>query len=421
MTKTPSGTVLGQSWWKYTPICMIVLSVFMRKCLISFLLPYGCARDDAERGLFAQVDYGIKNLAADGRLIKVYEREHPGKVPVLIGPETIVLDDDSNIYALTKEAKIVVLENFSSLLDGSSQVVYADIKVLVNYAVGRPLGGKFVPGTKIMYIADAVLGLCRVDLSRAFPKLELVVSQVELANGKNSSILYADDVDVGKSGMVYFSDASNIPPERDPDTTFDTMHSYKLDHLRGQKTGRLLQYNPKTDETVVLADDIWFANGVAVDAVDEKFVLICETSMYRVLKYHLSGTKKGQLDVSLDSLPGYTDGVDCTAAGTCYVAIPSPVIGLSKLLYRLPKSVQAGIKTLIMMLPKQLSPKPIRYGGFLEMKVSSSGDDRKDVMTRIVQDPTGDAIMAITGVTEHKGKLYLGSLENRFIGIYQLD
>jgi len=404
---------------KYT-ISIALLSVVTRKLFQPLLLPHGWATKDAERGLYQEVNYNIKNLVTDGGLKKLYERRYPGKAPLLIGSETIVLDDDTNIYGLTKEGKIIVFENITSSMDDGDDgnLMYADAKVLVSY-VGRPLGGKFVPGTKTMYIADALLGLCRVDLSRTFPKLELVVSEVKTATGDISPILYADDIDVGKSGMVYFSDASNIPPERDSDLTFDIMHAYKLDYMRGKKTGRLLRYNPDTDETVVLVDHIWFANGVAVDA-DETFILISETSMYRVLKYHLAGPKTGQVEISVDGFPGHVDGVDCSfPSGICYVAIPTPVIGLSKLLYKLPKNIEATIKTFFMMLPKWLSPKPMSYGGFVELKIAKNDND-KDVIQRIVQDPYGEQISFITGVTEHKGKLYLGSLENRYIGIYQL-
>jgi hypothetical protein len=40
----------------------------MRKIFLPFLLPYGWARNDAERGLFQQVDYNIKNLGT-GQLL----------------------------------------------------------------------------------------------------------------------------------------------------------------------------------------------------------------------------------------------------------------------------------------------------------------------------------------------------------------
>ena len=36
----------------------------------------------------------------------------------------------------------------------------------------------------------------------------------------------------------------------------------------------------------------------------------------------------------------------------------------------------------------------------------------------LLQDPTGTDIAALTGVTVHDNKLYLGSLHNDFIGVY---
>ena len=39
----------------------------------------------------------------------------------------------------------------------------------------------------------------------------------------------------------------------------------------------------------------------------------------------------------------------------------------------------------------------------------------------LIQDPTGKDIGALTGVTVHDNKLYLGSLENDFVGVYDLS
>lgn len=68
-----------------------------------------------------------------------------------------------------------------------------------------------------------------------------------------------------------------------------------------------------------------------------------------------------------------------------------------------------------MMLPSSLAPKTKRYGGFVE--VSSSSKSR---ITRVFQDPTGENISTITGVTEYGGKLYLGGLNQKYIGVYDL-
>ena len=62
-------------------------------------------------------------------------------------------------------------------------------------------------------------------------------------------------------------------------------------HIRGP-SGRLLQYDPTDDSVTILADGIWFANGVGVD-VDETYLIVGETLRLGLIKYHLTGTKAG--------------------------------------------------------------------------------------------------------------------------------
>ena len=109
------------------------------------------------------------------------------------------------------------------------------------------------------------------------PVVELIASQVKLDDGSWSPIRYADDVDVGpRTGHVYFTDASNVTPDRDPATggkTWDIMCTSILEGLRGSRTDRLLRYKPETGEVDVLATGAAFANGVPVVDVDETSVL----------------------------------------------------------------------------------------------------------------------------------------------------
>lgn len=248
----------------------------------------------------------------------------------------------------------------------------------------------------------------------------MVASKVKLSDGSESPILYADDVDIGKSGMVYFSDASNILCDRKPDLSYDVMHAYKLDYFRGVKSGRLLRYDPTIDKVDVLADGIWFANGIAVDKANEEFIMIAETSMTRTLKYNLKGAKKGTLEVMNDGLVGLPDGVDCTELGDkCYIAIPTSIPPVLQIFYSryMPKILEAALKTLLMMLPKSLSPPPQSYGAVVEIKMTSESS----TLGRLFQDPYGVDIMLITGVTEKGGNLYLGSLHNSFIGVLDLN
>ena len=60
--------------------------------------------------------------------------------------------------------------------------------------------------------------------------------------------------------------------------------------VQGDAEGRLLSYSPATGETLVLADNIWLANGVAVSH-DESFVVVVSTGSMRLYKYWLTGGK----------------------------------------------------------------------------------------------------------------------------------
>jgi len=69
------------------------------------------------------------------------------------------------------------------------------------------------------------------------------------------------------------------------------------------------------------------------------------------------------------------------------------------------------------MIPKSLAPPTEPYTAVIEFHMEND----KEVIRRVVQDPEGVDLRTITGVTENKGRLYLGSLHNNFIGVYALN
>lgn len=76
-------------------------------------------------------------------------------------------------------------------------------------------------------------------------------------------------------------------------------HTYKVFHI----ITRLLHYNPTKNESKVLLDDLWFANGLAISP-DNQFVVVAETSRYKLTKYYISGPKKGKSETFIAGLPG---------------------------------------------------------------------------------------------------------------------
>jgi len=164
-----------------------------------------------------------------------------------LNPETVIFDGDGTMYVMNENAKLVSLTDFepSGGNDDDSRVVTARATEVADLGIGRPLGGKF-DGGGCLYFADAVLGLARVcNLPKGGiptvpptsprPVVELIASRVKLDDGSWSPIRYADDVDVGpRTGHVYFTDASNVRPDRDPATggkTWDIMYTFIVEGL----------------------------------------------------------------------------------------------------------------------------------------------------------------------------------------------
>lgn len=81
----------------------------------------------------------------------------------------------------------------------------------------------------------------------------------------------------------------------------------------------------------------------------------------------------------------------------------------------MPHPLDYLIRTLLLCLPKEWLPKTKPNGGITIINPITSE------YIGLLQDPHGDDIGHITGVTVHDNKLFLGSLENNFIGVYDLS
>lgn len=441
---------------------------------------------------FGPIDYTNTNLLGNctstSKLKKIYERIEGDAPALLKGPETPIVDPSTGtLYVLTEEANLVSLTDFQPIHDRNdmedckSYRMSAKTTLVADLGLGRPLGGALAKdshGNSVIYVADTLLGLIRVSNfdhharkleaeaeaasddnedhgdpkgnSLVIPKVEIIASSVFL-DGEVSPIRYANDVDIGPiTGHVYFTDSSTIRPERwqkviHPSSTnhndageekiwtWDTMTAFKRDLLRGERSGRLLRYKPETGEVDVLADGIWFANGVAVDQQNEEFVMVTETSMARELKWYRSddaGKNRG-VEVMVDSLPGFPDGAICSrgSAGddadggvrqesVCYAAIPSPKPPIIVILHKLPDYASFILRNLLLQFPSNMlrKIKPVRYGGVAVIRDFGKSSAKME----IIQDPMGKEIGLITGLAVFDRRLYMGSLTNDFVGVYEL-
>jgi sugar lactone lactonase YvrE len=245
--------------------------------------------------------------------------------------------------------------------------------------------------------ADAVKGLLSISPDR---KVSVLTDKVG-----DDPIRYADAVVVARNGKMYLSDASTrFAPAR----WGGTFEASVLDIIEQSSTGRILEYDPATRGTRVVAKGLSFANGVALSQ-DEKDLFVAETGKYRVWKI---ATDARDLDVStpgpqarllLDNLPGYPDNLMRGLDGKIWMGFTKPrspvVDGMAE---------KPFLRQLTLRLPRALWPVPKAYG-----HVVAFTEDGKIVAD--LQDPSG-AYPETTAVTETTDRLYVQSLHAKGLG-----
>jgi len=291
------------------------------------------------------------------------------------GPEDIALDSMGRIYMGTNNGNIL---RFTP--DATHYEIFANTK-------GRPLGLDFDAEGNLI-VADSDNGLLLVDKSGNVK----VLSTTE--GGK--PFKFTDDVEVANDGKIYFTDASFKVGIQD----------YKLDLIEHRPNGRLLCYDPATQTTSLLMDSLYFANGIAISP-EEDYLLVNETSTYRVVRYWLKGKNIGKSDLFIENLPGFPDGITLGSNGIFWLTLASPRDKSLDMLMPYPR-----IRKMIANLPESVQPKPKKYG--MVIGINTEGD-----IISSLHDPDG-AFTPITSAEEYNGKLYLGNLTENVFAYYPL-
>lgn len=296
------------------------------------------------------------------------------------GPEDVAFDATGKLYTGTEDGQILRVT-----FDKKGPTVvepFSDTK-------GRPLGLAF-DGSGNLLVADAVQGLIQVD---RHGKLQTLVNTYD-----NKPLLFADAVTVARNGLVYFTDVS---------TEF-TLPDTVLAVLNQKPDGRLFMYDPNTEKATIEADGLYFPNGVALSQ-NEDFLVVAETSRYRLMKHWLKGPKKGQTEVFLDNLPGMPDGVSANGEGKFWVALVAPRDPqLESLLLPHPM-----LKNLVGLLPRFLYPKSPPFAMVI-------GVDESGKVVSNLQDQKGTFVRRVTSAREHQGQLFIGNLQGHAVGMYRL-
>jgi len=302
--------------------------------------------------------------------LRAVERIGAGQVE---GPEATAIDAAGRVYTGARDGRILRLEPGSRSFQLHARTG------------GRPLG-LAVASDGGLVVADAEKGLLRVS-----PGGEVQV----LASGQGGlPFRLADDVVLAKDGTAYFTDASSrFGPGGE-----------REDVLEHAGRGRLLAWRPATGAVDLLLSGLQFANGVALSE-DESFLLVNETGAYRIVRYWLTGPRRGSSEPFLENLPGLPDNLTWSHERRAFwVALFSPRVPALDLLAPHP-----WLRKVVQRLPLWIQPQPQRRA--LALAVDEQGR-----VVEWMEDASDHAYAPVTSVRERDGTLWLGSLREDALG-----
>lgn len=215
-------------------------------------------------------------------------------------------------------------------------------------------------------------------------------------------LAFADDLDIGPDGTIYFSEASYRwgAGQGTP--------QYAYDMAENRPYGLLYALDPATGEMEVLADGLYFANGVAMSA-DHRAVYVLETYRYRLSRYWLEGPQAGELEIVAEDLPGIPDGLMGDGQGRLYIAMDTQRVPIMRFLHRNPFWTR-----MITKLPEWVWLRPGETKAFV-LVVDEEGNYLDSF-----HDPDSRFGMLANVVPDDEGSLWLGSLTQPVIGRYEL-
>jgi sugar lactone lactonase YvrE len=302
---------------------------------------------------------------------------HP--VPAM-GAEDVLVGPDGTVWTGTEDGAIWALDP-----------VTGGVRRIADTG-GRPLGLELLADGDLL-VCDAERGLLRVSPSSG--AVEVLLDRVA-----GRAMKFCNNAAVAADGTIWFSDSS----------LHFGVAQWKDDFVQDTRTGRLLRRAPDGTVTVAL-DGLAFANGVAL-AADESYVCVAETRGRTLVRLWLTGPRAGERDHLVTGLPGYPDNISRGSDGLIWVTVASPVDALVERLGSAPMVLRRAVTK----IPEALQPKPQRT-----IRVHAYADDGRLVHDLDLEGPaTGPGYHMVTGVREHHGKVWMGSLHEPSVAVHDL-
>ncbi|BAX96206.1 strictosidine synthase [Mycobacteroides stephanolepidis] len=292
-----------------------------------------------------------------------------------VGPEDVIVDTEGSLYTGLEDGRVVRI----------SPEGQCDVLTITD---GRPLGLEWSHDGRLL-VCDPFRGLLAVDITSG--TLSTLVHEVD-----GVPMRFCSNAAAAPDGTIYFTDSSQ---------RFGFEHNM-ADVLEHSCTGRLLRLSPNGIVEVLL-DGLAFANGLAL-AADKSYLVVAETFEYRLTRYWLAGPRAGSAEPLIDNLPGIPDNLSIGSDGLFWVALSIPRNAALDAL--LPK--HGLLRQIAYALPARLQPQPART--LWVLAVDGLGCIHFDLQT------SGEEYALVTGVCEQAGRVYLSSLNESALAVFDL-
>ncbi|GAA2873554.1 strictosidine synthase [Actinoplanes cyaneus] len=288
------------------------------------------------------------------------------------GPEDVVFDHAGQVVTGLADGRIVRIDPESGE------------RIVLARTGGRPLGLHPRADGGVL-VCDHDKGLLEV---RPDGTTHVLVDRVD-----GEPLTFASNVVEGRDGTIWFTTS----------TTRWSLDEHVGDVMEHTCTGRLLRRDPDGTVTTLLSD-LKFGNGLVL-APDESYVLVAETTGYRIRRVR----RDGRTDLLVENLPGFPDNMWLGSDGLLWVAIAAPRNPLVDRLLPLP----GLLRLLVWNLPEAVRPKaaPIAW-------VMAFGLDGERVHDLRAAD---GSYGFVTSVAERDGTIVVGSLTENDIAVLLRD
>jgi ribose transport system permease protein len=321
------------------------------------------------------------------RANKELDDAEPIGLGLIEGPEDCVVDDAERVYCGDRRGWIWRISG-----EG-----YRDAQIFARTG-GTPLGHVWDQHGNLVVCVGGI-GVARIDPTGDLEWIATHAKRRRFQLHDDTAIRFADDLDVAPDGSIYFSDASS---RISAGNLLQMAAEYRPD-------GRVLRIDPDGSVDTV-ATSFASANGICTSH-DGQSILIASTLFFRVDRLWISGPKQGQIEPVIENMPALPDNINRASDGNYWMSFTALRTPFLDIFLRHPEYRRAMTKQLPLdewVLPQQnLS---------CVAKFTEAGD-----IIKIMWDSTASKHPLVTSMSEHRGWLYIGGLQNNRVGRVRLD